>query len=331
MVRNSSFELLRIILMFLIIVHHCIVHGLGLKGISNLYEQEVLLQSSQMLSAILANSLCICAVNCFILISGYFGIKVSKTKFKTLIYIVIFYTVCLAVVPALLDHNIRLALRYTLFISHSPYWFIVDYIFLLFFAPLINNFFENCPRRSVLFFISGLLIISCYFGFCWSNIANQNGYTILQFITMYSIGRWLFKNKIRLSSKKAFILYFLPSISCGLIMYGLYYLGYSNLAWRMTFYNNPLLILSALGLFLLFNNIKLESRTINMLAKSSLAIYLVQSSPYISKHLYSIVEYFNSSTPHYIYITVISLSLCLVILSIGIDRMRMVIFKMFGI
>lgn len=30
--RNSSFELMRMILMFMIVVHHGIVHGLGLSG-----------------------------------------------------------------------------------------------------------------------------------------------------------------------------------------------------------------------------------------------------------------------------------------------------------
>ena len=39
--RNSGFELLRLLLMFLIVIHHAIVHGLGLRGLASADATEV--------------------------------------------------------------------------------------------------------------------------------------------------------------------------------------------------------------------------------------------------------------------------------------------------
>jgi len=49
-------------------------------------------------------------------------------------------------------------------------------------------------------------------------------------------------------------------------------------AWQITNYNNPLIVFAAISFFLLFKNIKLKSKLINTLAKSTLAIYLISSS-----------------------------------------------------
>ena len=72
--RSSNIELMRIFLMFMIIFHHLIVHSLGLKELkSAAYENEF--PATQ---AILLNSFIVIAVNAFIFISGYFGIKLEN-------------------------------------------------------------------------------------------------------------------------------------------------------------------------------------------------------------------------------------------------------------
>lgn len=63
---NSSFELLRLVLMTIIVVHHSILHGLGFSGYG--LDKSVILNSHLIPIAVIIDSLCICAVNCFILI-----------------------------------------------------------------------------------------------------------------------------------------------------------------------------------------------------------------------------------------------------------------------
>ncbi len=58
--------------MFLIVIHHAIVHGLGLRGLASADATEVAIRSGDMALFCLANGFCIVAVNAFVLISGYF-------------------------------------------------------------------------------------------------------------------------------------------------------------------------------------------------------------------------------------------------------------------
>ena len=67
--RVSNIELLRILSIFLITMHHLVVHGSNACGYLTNYSFE------QGTLGIILNSFCIIGVNVFILISGWFGIK----------------------------------------------------------------------------------------------------------------------------------------------------------------------------------------------------------------------------------------------------------------
>ena len=103
--RKSSFELLRLILMVMIIVHHCIAHGLMLKELPDYPDAQIFIHDSEMPVFIMLNSLCICAVNCFVLISGYFGIHTSWRKAFFLIFALLFYTLIFTTLPHLAEND----------------------------------------------------------------------------------------------------------------------------------------------------------------------------------------------------------------------------------
>ena len=77
--RVLSLEVLRIVSMLMIIWIHMISY-------SNIYSSTSSLQPIYFTKKII-NSICLVAVNCYILISGYFCIK-SEFKIKKLLYIV---------------------------------------------------------------------------------------------------------------------------------------------------------------------------------------------------------------------------------------------------
>lgn len=288
--RNSSFELLRIILMMMIIVHHCIVHGLGLTSLDPARDTTLVIPDSWMSYSCIINCFCICAVNCFVLISGYFGIMTNRKKIAFLLFALFFYTILFSFIPYLTQAQYLKAITSLLFLSHSSYWFAIDYLFLMAFAPILNIAFERFSKSQLQFFLLSLLLITIYFGFLWGHPANHDGYTLLQFILMYCIGR-----KIRLvdySISKTFAIsgYILTSVLCGLLMWLMWEKEFPRYAWRITYYNNPFIILSSIFLFLIFKDIKLKSRAINSLAKSSFGIYLIQSSPIAGKLLYSYIK-----------------------------------------
>lgn len=288
--RNSSFEILRLILMLLIIIHHSIVHGLGLAELSSWSDSGLIIESNQMMSACILNCLCICSVNCFVIISGYFKIKNSPQKIISLLIILLLYSLILNVIPVALEGDYKKAIVYCLFLSHSQYWFVIDYLFLMLFTPMLNLAFEKLPVRYTNLMILGLIAVSCYFGWLWGHAANKNGYTLLQFILMYCVGRKIRIADISFSKIKSFTLYFVSALACGLLMWTFWSMGMNNLAWRMTFYNNPLIIISSIGLFLMFKGIHIENLFVNKVAKSSLGIYLFQSSILIGDLQYGFIK-----------------------------------------
>lgn len=276
--RNPSIELLRLVLMFMVTIQHWIFHGLGLVGLTN-ESIEIKVPSNQMFIMLSVSSFCACAVNCFIIISGYFSINTSWRKLYNLAFMVLFYTILFCSIPLFYRGDIKEAFYSFLFISHSEYWFIKCYILLMFFAPMINIAFKYLTRQQMSLTLGGLIFIAVYIGFIWRREPNPNGYTLLQFIMLYSVGRFIHMYEFDVSLKKALLGYVLSSMILALSAYVIFHNSGNSNTWSMFRYNNPLLILSALFLFYIFIKITPPyGNVINKLSISALAIYLIQDS-----------------------------------------------------
>lgn len=311
-------ELLRLVLMYLIVVHHGIVHGLALIGLQSF---NIILQEQDLFPACLLNSLFIIAVNTFILISGYFSIKVSKSKFIRLICQLFVCTFLFTTVFLLIKGVSLSALFSLLLISHSRYWFMVCYLILMVLAPAINLFFNSFPRDKQRLFVLALLIVSCYLGFLWHFEANVNGYTVFQFITMYSVGMYIRKNDIRLKTPPAIVIYLLCSIALTVIMLFFHKTGHDSWAWIMTYYNNPVLIVSATAFFFIFKNLKIQNQKINQLASSSLIIYLFSCSALIEYYYYPFVRSIYESHGGIAFVLIPFIALLISAIAIVLDKL----------
>ena len=85
--RNSNIEMLRVVLMTLIVIWHYIMHGLDMKSPA-LYQDE---QWNNTL-AIFSASFMSFPVDCFIFISGYFGITLKKSKVIRFVIMIFTYS-----------------------------------------------------------------------------------------------------------------------------------------------------------------------------------------------------------------------------------------------
>lgn len=88
--RKNNIELCRVCIMLFIVIHHCIVSGLGLNEILNNGDCTY---SSYNAFLVILNSFVIVSVNVFFLISGYFGMKYNLKKVLWLIGEITFYSV----------------------------------------------------------------------------------------------------------------------------------------------------------------------------------------------------------------------------------------------
>lgn len=142
--RNSSFELLRIISMLLIIAHHYSVHG-GFNFYTLPFSLKLYFVQCMQMGGKLG-------VNLFVLISGFFLCK-SKFRWQRIVRLeleVLFYSVIIG----LLFH-IFLPERETLFgllrefrpVFYRSYWFYTAYFEMFLISPFINRFIEKISKE----------------------------------------------------------------------------------------------------------------------------------------------------------------------------------------
>lgn len=286
--RDSNIELLRLVLLFMIVVHHGFMPGLKLGDM--LYYSFPIIREGDLLPACLINSFCIIGVNTFILISGYYGIKTSKGKFLKLLCQMFAYVLLFSIPVYLLQGKFGSSLSNLLLFSHTRCWFVIDYMILMVLAPGINLFFDTFSSQKQGLYTLALLLVSCYLGFLWHFEANVNGYTVFQFITLYSTGKYLRNHSFNLSTRPALLIYVLCSIFITTMMMFFHNSGHDSWAWIMTYYNNPILIVSAIAFFFIFKNIKIQDQRINHISSSSLAIYLFSSSALIEIVYYPFIQ-----------------------------------------
>ena len=270
--RDSNMELMRIVCMFFILVHHFIIHvfypNLSIRdGDLNLYRAV----------CILMNGFTYVGVNCFILISGYYGIKFKVRSLFNLYCICAFYALLLqamnwGVCGLPFDRNAVYSV--ILPFTHTQWWFIKCYVALFLLSPLLNKAIENLDDKEFGWVLLLMAVVNVYFGYYWHQ-HNVDGYNLEQFVFVYLIGGFLRKVPFeRLSKNRALLLYVL----CAMLWSGITILSVKRRIphWISFHYNNPLVLLASIGFFVYFTKLDFHKGWINAVASSVLAAYLIQ-------------------------------------------------------
>lgn len=148
--RLANFELLRCIAMMMVVV----LHFLGKSGILAPLSQASLAGYEYLAWGV--ESLCIVAVNVYMLISGYF-LTESHFSFKKVLRLwlqVWFYSVGIGVVTYLCGYrpeggiNLYYLARLLFPISKNHYWFMTAYLYMILFAPILAVGVKNSQRSS---------------------------------------------------------------------------------------------------------------------------------------------------------------------------------------
>lgn len=329
-VRQSNIELLRLVVMGMIVLHHFIFHGLGL--FRNIYFGEpAIMNVSDTDMALIADSFLICAVNVFVLISGWFSIKFKAKGFVKLFAICSFFA--LIGYSVYLNRNgiafdmgqlLRLIKRCVCVISMRTWWFVQLYFILMFLSGPINKYVEVSSKKSFLYTICVFLFLNVYLGWIQGIEFVKDGYNLFNFIMLYLMGRYLrlyWNNDY--SKYRDIIVFVFSSIATAALTIILHHKGlYIYMALS---YNSPFVIISAVSLLLLFTKFDFKSKIINLLASSSLAIYLFQEGvfnvyPYIK-------EMYITGMPAMKFALMIVLFFVLsMLVPIAIDKLRLLVF-----
>ncbi len=273
--RNSTFELLRIIAITFIMIHHVIVFGLG--GCN--YELNVEHCDTNPWINDIINSLCIIGVNLFILITGWFGVKsVSRSLFRLLpVYL------CVVLFVMIQRQDISQDTW-----CMKEWWYIPNFCMLILFSPMIESSLVNIDKRKFTFYIVLLTIINILFGYHWKYV-NGNGYNFVNFVYLYYIARYL-----RIMKDSRYFKYFYQH-GIGIWLISSILLGTFH-TWRVLGgheydsisyfgYNNPLVLLSSISLFCWFSAREIKSKLINFIAGGTFAVYLVSTKEFGPLHI----------------------------------------------
>lgn len=153
--RHQGIGLLRILSMLFVVLFH-----INLNVILRNSETSEFLKYI----AIAGNSLVAVAVNCFVLISGYFGIRVRVKSFLGLFFQTEFYSV-IALVIAILCLGYQFVIPSGLVPFHPEgLWFVPVYVMLYLISPILNQLITSkyVHKSAICVLVSVSLLM--YFG-----------------------------------------------------------------------------------------------------------------------------------------------------------------------
>ena len=277
--RNSSIELYRIIATFTVMIVH--FNGWFL-GDWPLPDYDICNPTLFRTGQIVIEALSIICVNMFVIISGYFGIKLKLSSIiKLYIYLALIY-VPLYLVRYVATHEFLFSdfLDRFFVISYAGY-FIQCYFMLMILSPIINAFFEKYGKKSIRWVIV-FWIIEFWFA-CIMDVEElgyNHGFSVIHFVLMYMIARCIRLYEDEIKKIK-------PSLwGAGYVFFFFFFIiSYiAGIKWCWD-YSSPFVVFSSVCSFLPFLYKTYYNRFINWIASGTLAVYIIHVTNHVREVL----------------------------------------------
>ena len=286
-IRQTNFELLRIIAMCMIIAMHYMTKGMQIPKLS-------VDTSLHNLVFRLIFAFCSSAVNVYVFISGYFAID-SKWSIGKLIRLwlqVLLYSILIPIIlniAGVVDISLMdLSVKQQIFlpISYEHYWFATAYVMLYLFSPILTTAIKHLDKKQL-----GAVIIATLTVFCGFKSVNpylipwdKYGDDVIWFIILYLIAGYIRMYEIPFFDKRGVYLYIVFSALTFAIAYVASCIvrtaGKMEYYMDMTYcYNYITILIASIGLFYVFKNLNIKSNVwINRLAGYTFGVYLLHEN-----------------------------------------------------
>ena len=322
--RNSNVEILRIIAMLAIIIHHYVCHGLMDKQCysGNRYILNILLIGGSL------------GVDIFFIISGYYMYKskITASKILKIEGQVLFYSMAILIIMDIIYKNppeAKVYLAHLFPTINNIYWFAASYIIIMLFSKYINKLVEALDKKEFKLLLFMLLInftLPTYLGI------NIPVVFIEKTVALYLIGAYIRKYNINKSEERAkyrkkLLLYFALNTAVIIISTYLYHKTNRYVLGSNTFFvqqENPLIVLIAIYMFLLAISVPaLKSKIINTIASTTFGIYLIHEHPIMRIIIWNkVINFEQNYNELYAAIYCIGISIVIFIICFIIDLIR---------
>lgn len=218
----------------------------------------------------------------FVLICGYFSAMPKKTSLVNLTFICLFWMIIQVAIRWGFGEPITR--RYLFFVTSSN-WFIPSYIGLLLLSPILNTFCNSVSKKVLWGGVIVLLLYEMWFDWLpprpdGNGIGANQGFSVFSFAILYLLSRAVRLHGLPNWFKKySFAIYVICSFTIAVVAYVAYVLKLDEVAGISYYsYINPLVILSSVAFLTMFSRINMQSKVINHLAKSTLAVLFGHSA-----------------------------------------------------
>lgn len=282
--RNSNIELLRIVSMLIIVMHHFAVHSqfpvdTNIIDFNRLFVQFMTLGGK-------------IGVDCFVLISGYFLVKkeFSLLKLLKLVGQIWFYAVCIAGIA--IYNSVSVDLLKNFVPIYSVNWFAYVYMILYVFSPFINRMLLSLDKQLYIKMLLTMTILWVIFN--WGCDAPMQYSNIVWFVYMYAVGAYFrLYNVPKFNYVKVMFICIILMMLAALCI-DLLEMTFPDHYKQLDFYwkrvysqNSPLVIAVSVSMFLYFKNLNINQiSSINTIAATTFGIYLLHDNPLVRAYIW---------------------------------------------
>ncbi|MDD6572823.1 MAG: acyltransferase [Thermoflexaceae bacterium] len=316
MERKSNFEAYRIVCILLIVIMHTFGTGTG--------------QVNTHLG-IFVNVIGNIGVTGFVLLSGYFGIRLKVKKLIKLDIMMIFWSVtaCAALIfnPYL---NVQMGRKDILscfipFISHK-YWFLSAYFCLCILSPFLNEYIEKIDKKRLekLILMAGalFLVLPTIAGF---DQTKDGGKGIINMILSYIIGRYIgLYHKDKKVSVGKLVAALFGVITVNFLLNDMMFLLTGSLSNYFARDNSVLTMVQAVLLLFIVMQSKGSSKLVNAMAVNVVAVYVLEDP--IKLLLGTILPYGRYMEEAYYIFIVIGISILTYLAGCLLEAVRKLLF-----
>ncbi len=289
MERKTNFECMRIVLMCMIIGLHYLDKGDVLMPF---------LQANDMsqYAAWLFEAFFLCAVNVYVMLSGYFSWK-QEIRVKKVFRLwgqVVFYSVAIAAVTLVAglwnvsELDVYKICGFVFPVITEQYWFVTSYVILFLLLPFLNPVIEKMEQKkmqNLLLLLIGLFSVSKTV-LPLAFPIDKNGYDVMWFLCLYLTGAYAGRFGFGKCNTKGKGLALYAVSSCGIfvlsLLFGKVALATGVLLDRVTYaysYNHLLCYTAAVGLFAFFAHVNISNKAVakavRMFGSAAFGVYLI--------------------------------------------------------
>lgn len=300
--RNTSFELLRIIIMLMIVFLHFLQHtDFFVNYCEKFGVNYYIFRTIQIM--------CLIAVNCFILISGYFLVH-SKFKLQRILEIwglAIFYSIGIYWIDSYTGQTtLKLDDQLHIFapILNNHYWFVVAYIALYTIFPFLNRFIKSLSKKQysvlliVLFFVLSLFDTA---SFANEAIDAAEGHSLIWFMYLYMVGAYIRLHFSRATRRRKYFLVYAIMVIISILVNTVFEKlkatdeSFALYAKQLLSFNSAFIFIESVMFFLIFKNIKIKKELINktilLVSPTVFGVYLIHEHIIMRKYFWT--DWFN--------------------------------------